>query len=164
MQECLAQGADPNAVDDSGYTPLLWAVHMWEACQLIEPLLQAGADPDKPGARGHCPFHFACGNGLNYGWICDVFVRYGADLEHRDRSGETPLMTAVKTGMDNCAAALLRLGADPFADCGGQTPYGYVQSEPRGARFGQMFLPYAEKKILGEAAGPTAALSNTKPL
>ena len=56
VRELLVKGADPNAVNDDGYTPLLWAT--WnghEAC--VATLIAAGADPNVADNRGNTPLH-----------------------------------------------------------------------------------------------------------
>lgn len=55
-RELLAAGADPNAMNQLGDTPLTIAARerCWEEWRagVCEELLQAGADPERPGSRG----------------------------------------------------------------------------------------------------------------
>src|SRR4051794_12433352 len=44
VAQCLADGADPNAADVTGYCALTWAAHSNNAAA-VELLLRAGADP-----------------------------------------------------------------------------------------------------------------------
>lgn len=53
-------GAEPNAVDKSGVSPLLRAVRTRGAAA-VAALLEHGADPGQPNRRGHTPMELATG-------------------------------------------------------------------------------------------------------
>jgi len=51
----IAAGADPNAADVDGITPLYWAARGgYEAC--VRLLIEAGADPNVVNVNGNTPF------------------------------------------------------------------------------------------------------------
>jgi hypothetical protein len=52
VAELLRAGADPNAADESGRTPLMWAA-MRQSAENTKALLDAGADPLAQDADGH---------------------------------------------------------------------------------------------------------------
>lgn len=59
VQRLLAAGADPNARDRSGKTPLHAAVQSAAPRPVLERLLAAGADPTIPGELGETPLTLA---------------------------------------------------------------------------------------------------------
>jgi ankyrin repeat protein len=101
---------DPNAVNDDGYTPLLWA--SWnghEAC--VRVLIAAGADPNVADNRGNTPLHRVALGG--YKACVAALIAAGADLNAVNDDGYTPLHWAVYNNHDACVAALIATGADP---------------------------------------------------
>lgn len=69
-----------------------------------------------------------------------ILVNYGADLNHPDRAGFTPLMHCVTSDEYGLALVLLELGADPSI------------KNPRGRNVGDLVSKYRDKgiKILGK--------------
>lgn len=55
----LDAGADPDAVDKGGVTPLHRAVRN-RCAEAVDALLQGGADPRRPNGRGSTPAQLAC--------------------------------------------------------------------------------------------------------
>ena len=149
----LARGADVNAQDDSGSSPLLIAAGSGSA-EAVEVLLQAGASPNTADKRGTSPLISAAGRGdvavvtrllaggadpnqadFCYGAplhcaageervvIVRLLLDHGANIEAMDRQGRTPLACATFHGCTG-AAGLLRLrGADRTFDLGDRDPY-----------------------------------------
>lgn len=132
LKTLLAQGADPNAPDAAGTTPLLFFMRSTYADkkEYIEALLQAKADPNKPDDMGKTPLHWLGimhGGGDRDAEIARLLLEHGADLQARDKKGATPLHSATNAWLmsnkPNIVMFLLGAGADLHAaDDAGVTP------------------------------------------
>lgn len=119
----VAEGANLNARDFLGHTPLHMAVNtplFDRSAEAVVALLAAGADPSARNNNGETPLHRADS-------ADDVapLLAAGAILNARDNVGETPLHEATESRSRNAdvAAALLAAGADANArDNYGHTP------------------------------------------
>ncbi len=58
VEHLLKKKADPNIADETGYTPLFWAVKSGNK-EFVEQLLQYKADKTKKDAMGMTPFEYA---------------------------------------------------------------------------------------------------------
>ena len=97
IEALLEDGADPNAPQAGGYTPLHWAAARAAApadtradtdkvtLEIIDLLTAAGADPDAPSNRGYTPLHVALY--ADNAPAAERLVWHGADWERRDASG-----------------------------------------------------------------------------
>jgi ankyrin repeat protein len=114
-QLLLRLGADPNALTNSGETPL-FAAQLGGHADIVELLVANGADVDIQNAEGSSPLHGAV-IAAQYP-IALALVSSGANLELRTNDGTTPLMLAV-SGREAEHGELVRLllqsGADPNA-------------------------------------------------
>ncbi|CAB0034262.1 unnamed protein product [Trichogramma brassicae] len=127
IEKFLEFGQDPNCVwRETGDTPLLWAL-MRNQKEVAELLLKHGADPNLANGDGLTPLHFICEYGEDD--YVEIFfkINEGFDrqvqLEVRDNSGNTPLLSALKYGKKKLAESLLRRGADPtVVNANGETP------------------------------------------
>jgi ankyrin repeat protein len=114
----LAKGADVNARDSFGATPL----HISATKDIAELLLTKGADVNaKDTEGGTTPLHKAVHHGHKD--VAELLLAKGADVNARDVSGVTPLhISATK----DIAELLLAKGADVHArDTGSNTPLDY---------------------------------------
>jgi len=95
-QALLEAGADPNAADDSGNTPLFYAL-LHENVDVIETMLNRGADPEVRNAENDTAIHFGCQN-CRYGGgfeVIQTVIRHcgpnSGCLTAKNEDGETPL-------------------------------------------------------------------------
>jgi len=88
-----------------------------ENTELINLLIEKGADPLLQNERGETPLHWAVANAE----VVSLLVKYDVDV--KDRDGRTPLHWAVKFGNRDAVEILLRHGASVDAtDKYGFTP------------------------------------------
>jgi uncharacterized protein len=139
MEELVRQGADVNYVGQEGITPLVWVMADHNKAA-VEKLLKLGADPNKRLDNGNSPTWLAAGRDdpqmlelfLKYHGDpniigdrttalevaveesqiknIDLLVKFGADLNHEDRTGDSAATWAVAMGSFDIAAHLLDLG------------------------------------------------------
>lgn len=123
--ELIKLGADVNARDDSGYTPLHNAA-VWSSAEDIRTLLAAGADVDAVNNAGRTPLHEATLCEGDLGTECmELLLAAGADPNARDAEGNTPLHLAAerREWRPYAESTLLKGGADPtIKNNAGQTP------------------------------------------
>lgn len=107
----LRAGADPNAVNDLGVTPL------WLACSngnvsVATALLEAGADPNLALPSGETPLMTAARTG--HPAIVRALLDRGADVRETERVlGQSALMWAVAERHEAVVRLLLDRGANP---------------------------------------------------
>jgi truncated hemoglobin YjbI/ankyrin repeat protein len=143
----LHLGADPNASDGYGHTPLYFVGNGspgTSGAAVVRVLVQGGANVNAQEKLKHCTaLHMAARRGNVP--VAQALLDCGAELEARDKLGETALHRAVKCGKEEMAAFLLSRGADAQArGKSGQTPW----QAARGARM--------KKRLDSSGAGATA--------
>lgn len=85
----LFSGADINAADAYGYTPLMNAA-MLGRLDIVRVLIDAGADIQRKGQFGYTALHAAAQNGhLD---VVQALVKYGASVNCKNDDGDIPLI------------------------------------------------------------------------
>ena len=123
----LHLGADPNARDQWGHTPLYLVgnntSYETQGAAIVRVLVQSGAHVNAQEQLRHCTALHMAARRENVP-IAEALLDCGADIEARDKQGETPLHRAVKCGKANMVAFLLSRGADIHATSkSGLTPW-----------------------------------------
>jgi hypothetical protein len=138
----LKGGADVNARDKNGETPLYVAVYSGPVDvnsepqrtaqrELVELLLAHQADANAAGSGGWAPLHKAAANANKP--IAEILLKASADVNARGNGGFTPLHIAVQNGKWELAELLLANKADPNArNNAGQTPLDVVNDPSTG--------------------------------
>jgi ankyrin repeat protein len=137
MDLLLAKGADINAGDKHGNSPLADAVKFGDV-KTVEFLVKNGANVNTRDNDGKTPLHeFFLVSGPIFirhinrevnlaqieAHIAEMLVRNGADVNAIDKQGRTPLADAVKFGDAKTVEFLLKNGADVNTrDTDGKTP------------------------------------------
>ena len=123
-------GADLNARDEDGRTPLHWAVKFSQTPEIVTALINAGADLNARDEDGRTPLHWAAGFSQTPE-IVTALINAGADLNARDEDGRTPLHWAAAHSLTpETVTALINAGADPNArDEDGDTPFELIPED-----------------------------------
>ena len=107
--EMIAAGADVNAAQGDGTTPLHWAIYKIDA-DLTRALLERGAQPDVINNYGSSPLAEAVK--VADARLVEMLLDAGADVEVPNQEGQTALMLAARAGSLDVAGLLVRHGAD----------------------------------------------------
>jgi hemoglobin len=121
----IRAGADPDAAEGEGHTPLYRA----SSGDVVRVLLAAGATADVvSGPTRGTPLHQAARHGKAS--VADALLDHGATIEARDAKGETPLRRAVNCRQIEIVRLLIRRGADRLAaDRRGVTPLDVARTD-----------------------------------
>ncbi|KAL6634310.1 hypothetical protein ACP70R_026981 [Stipagrostis hirtigluma subsp. patula] len=104
----LNQGADPDKVDDKGFTSLHIAAEEGY-CNIVELLLSKGASVDALSNRG-TPLHLAATNGHHT--TVKILLDHNADCNKIVHGIFTPLLVAIYAASLKCVKLLIKAGAD----------------------------------------------------
>lgn len=123
----ILAGANVNARDNFGRTPLIWAAFHGNA-EVVRVLLENGATPDATDVElGRTPLTWSAGRGDPK--LVELLLASGVDINARDKDGFTALAEAVcmpslgSNGVE-VVKLLLTRGADPNArTANGHTPF-----------------------------------------
>jgi len=105
----IDDGARVNVIDDSGTTPLHWAV-FGEHQDVTKKLLAEGALVNVPDNDGFTPLDTVAKGG--YTKLVQILIKAGANLEARDNLGGTALYAAAGKGYTSIVKMLLNAGAE----------------------------------------------------
>lgn len=93
LEILLNAGADINARDKNGCTPLHHAAKRWSP-GVVDYLLRKGADPNIASSSGMTPLHYAALGPLE--GVIEILIIGGADVNVRTSEGSTPLDEALQ--------------------------------------------------------------------
>ena len=105
----IAAGADVNAAQGDGTTPLHWAVYKVDA-DLARALLERGAKPDVINNYGSSPLAEAVK--VANARLVEMLLDAGSNVEVPNQEGQTALMLAARAGSLDVADLLVRHGAN----------------------------------------------------
>jgi len=105
----IAAGADVNATQGDGTTPLHWAVYKVDA-DLARALLARGAKPDAVNNYGSSPLAEAVKVANTR--LVEMLLDAGSNAEMPNQEGQTALMLAARAGSLDVAKLLVRRGAN----------------------------------------------------
>lgn len=111
VQFLLNQAADINAINQSGETPLISAIHIdTNSALIIKALLNHGARHDVSDMLGKTPLMHAIEENNKAAFDLLSNQKLGLiDLDERDNEGNTLLMMAISSGSLYCFKKLLKL-------------------------------------------------------
>ena len=139
----VAAGADVNARDNAGRTPLHRAVRLSD---VVSALLDAGADPHARDTLGSAPLHTAGAQ------AAPLLIAAGANVSARNSQGSTPLHTAPPEAVPPLASA----GADVNAlDNAGNTPLDVALGRDDAVKVLALLPLGAQTEALDGAANPS---------
>jgi ankyrin repeat protein len=139
-QEAIQLGADVNAKDEFGNTPVMLAV-MSHQPELADLLIQHGADVNAKDIDGRTALHYAVAR--DRADIVRLLIERGADVNARDSTqglvltplrtcGATPLHWAALLSNEDIGRQLIEHGADMNAkDINGRTPLQLARRDNR---------------------------------
>ena len=120
VKDLVEQGADVNAKDKYGRTPLYVASEEGHI-DVVKYFVELGADVEAKDRFGKTPLHVASRNG--HIDVVKYLVEHGADMEAKDEDGRTPLHLASWNGYIGVVKYLVEHGADVMAKSkDGNTP------------------------------------------
>ena len=128
VNNAIKAGANVNARDEDGKTPLMYAARDNQNPDVIKVLLEAGADVNASDEFGGTPLMYAARDNQNPD-VIKVLLKAGADVNARDKYGKTPLMHAAAWNENpEIIKILIEAGADGKAkDNEGKTAFDYAE-------------------------------------
>ena len=131
VREAIRTGAQVNARDELGATPLMWAAAGNVNTEVITLLLKSGADANARDDYSLTPLIWAV-MGSTDPKLITALLEAGADINAGTNSGMTPLMYAAWFNENpEMITLLLKAGADPKSrDSEGKTALDYIKKNP----------------------------------
>ena len=133
----LAHGADVNAPDARGITPLIAATRHRISLPVFTLLLKHGASVSAQGPNGETAFvslviHHRLLDSPETFAVIKLLLAHGANVNVCDKRGRTPLMLAAARGQIVTSQTLIAFGADKAArDAQGHTAQDWVRENKR---------------------------------
>ena len=93
INQAIQDGADVNATDDCGWTPLMFALRYEAPKEVIELLIAKDAKVNAKANDGRTPLMCACANKAPKK-VIELLIAKGADINAKDNGGWTPLKHA----------------------------------------------------------------------
>jgi len=109
VEEALNAGADINAKNVYGRTPLTWTSY-YSNKDIVELLIKAGANVNAKDNDGWTALILASINGLTD--IIELLIKAGADVNAKNKNDRTALMMASYYGHIDIVELLIKAGAD----------------------------------------------------
>jgi ankyrin repeat protein len=136
----IAVGADVNAAQGDGTTPLHWAVYKVDA-DIVRALLARGAKPDVVNNYGSSPLAEAVK--VANARLVEMLLDAGSNVEVPNQEGQTALMLAARAGSVDVAELLVSHGANVNAreHWRGQTPLMWA-ADARSAELTRFFIAH----------------------
>lgn len=109
LEALIQQGANVNAPDMDGVTPLMYAIHANDA-RATSLLCDAGANLDLTDAEGRTALSMALANGQLD--ALHELLAFGIDIDMQDVYGDTALHNAARGGQEEITRELVLAGAN----------------------------------------------------
>ncbi|NIM59890.1 MAG: serine hydrolase [Candidatus Aminicenantes bacterium] len=142
-------------IPDTGLA-LIEAAHKGDS-EVVEALLDSGADINARDEQNQTALHLAAGRGHTA--VVKLLLEHGADVNARNLLGRTPILVPVYRGSLDIVRALLNAGADIEArsELAGQTPL-LIVSGSRAKAVEALLEEGADANAKGEAYHETALM------
>ena len=111
VQRLLAGGADVNARDDTGATPLMYAALYGGSTSVVQLLVDKGAEVNATNSNGSTALMWAAANTAKV----RLLLEHGAAVDARTTDGTTALVAAARHRNIDAMRLLLGRGANPKA-------------------------------------------------
>ena len=117
VKQAIADGADVNAKEEYGGTPLHNAASGGRK-EVVELLIAAGADMEAKDMGGLTPLHFSANKE-----IAELLIANGANVNAKSDDGVAPVHNAAGNGHKGIVELLIAEGADVNAKLVGDGPH-----------------------------------------
>ncbi|KAJ4004805.1 hypothetical protein NW752_009529 [Fusarium irregulare] len=149
MAISLISEQNVNRVGSLGRTPLMRASEQEDMSDMVERLLEAGADVGAVDENKHTSLHRAAWNGLEEN--VRILVNHGADLTAQEDQGWTPLHAAVVNGTPKTCEYLIKGGSDlTIKDHKGMLPLHMAYHDAGRADLARMILQHGPASMVLE--------------
>jgi hypothetical protein len=154
VEALIAKGADVNAKDENGRTPLSWAAY-YDKREVVELLISKGADINTKIAGDRTPLHEAIERGKKE--VALFLISKGANVNAKTIYGKAPLYLAASEGHKDIVEILISKGADVYAKAeGGLTPLQVAEES--------LSDPKVRQEIIALLQGQMAKQSNPRQM